>query len=240
LDEFEYYNAAFLVNPEGEFVARYRKRNLVMFGEYVPLVRWLPFVKWFTPVEGSFTPGDRPIPFVFTVPAEKPALAEASSDAIPESATTNSNTPTENGIVVRTSPLICFEDIFPALSRESAGDDTAFLVNLTNDGWFGEGAAQWQHAANASFRTIENGLPLVRCTNTGLTCWFDSQGRLRDFLKDAIGTIYGQGFICVQIPLPVPGEKPAPTFYHQRGDWFGWACIGFSALGAIVRIRRFS
>ena len=49
-----------------EFVARYRKRNLVIFGEYIPLVRWLPFVKWFTPIEGGFTPGDRPVPFVLT------------------------------------------------------------------------------------------------------------------------------------------------------------------------------
>ena len=47
-DALEFYNAALLVNPDGEFVARYRKRNLVIFGEYIPLVRWLPFVKWFT------------------------------------------------------------------------------------------------------------------------------------------------------------------------------------------------
>ena len=56
-DGYEYYNASFLVNPDGDFVERYRKRKLVIFGEYIPLVRWLPFVKWFTPIEGGFTPG---------------------------------------------------------------------------------------------------------------------------------------------------------------------------------------
>ena len=59
LTRYEFYNASFLVNPDGEFVSRYRKRNLVVFGEYIPLVRWLPFVKWFTPIEGGFTPGER-------------------------------------------------------------------------------------------------------------------------------------------------------------------------------------
>ena len=49
------------------------------------------------------------------------------------------------------------------LAREAADDDTDFLVNLTNDGWFGESAAQWQHAAAALFRAVENGLPLIRC-----------------------------------------------------------------------------
>ena len=49
--------------------------------------------------------------------------------------------------------------------------DTDFLLNLTNNGWFGESAAQWQHATSALFRAVENGVPLVRCTNNGLTKW---------------------------------------------------------------------
>jgi apolipoprotein N-acyltransferase len=133
-DKYEYYNASFLVSPDGEFVSRYIKRNLVVFGEYIPLVRWLPFVKWFTPIEGGFTPGERAVPFVLTRPD------------------------------VKTSPLICFEDIFPQTAREAADDDTDFLVNLTNNGWFGDSSAQWQHAAAAVFRAVENGLPLIRCS----------------------------------------------------------------------------
>ena len=82
-DDVEFYNASFLVNPDGEFVSRYIKRNLVVFGEYIPLVRWLPFLKWFTPVGSGFTRGERAVPFILTGPKAK------------------------------TSTLICFEDIFP-------------------------------------------------------------------------------------------------------------------------------
>jgi apolipoprotein N-acyltransferase len=205
-DDYEFYNASFLVNPDGEFVRRYRKRNLVVFGEYIPLVRWLPFVKWFTPIEGGFTPGNRTVPFALT------------------------------NLDVKTSVLICFEDIFPHLAREYAEDDTDFLVNLTNNGWFGESAAQWQHAAGALFRAVENGLPLIRCSNNGLTGWVDAHGRLRQIFHDDRGAIYGAGFMTAEIPLLAPGEKRPPTFYHQHGDWFGWLCVGIA--GMLVVFRR--
>jgi apolipoprotein N-acyltransferase len=204
-DKYEYYNASFLVTPDGEFLNRYVKRNLVVFGEYIPLVRWLPFVKWFTPIEGGFTPGTRPIPF---------ALAN---------------------LDVKICTLICFEDMFPFLARESAEEDTDFLVNLTNNGWFGESAAQWQHAAGALFRAVENGLPLVRCSNNGLTGWVDAHGRLRQVFRDERGTIYGPGFMRAEIPLLAHDGKRVPTFYHRHGDWFGWACV---AISAIVLARR--
>jgi apolipoprotein N-acyltransferase len=207
-DGYEYYNASFLVSPDGEFVSRYRKRNLVVFGEYIPLVRWLPFVKWFTPIEGGFTPGDRPVPFLLTNPN------------------------------VKTSVLICFEDIFPHLAREYADDDTDFLVNLTNNGWFGESAAQWQHAAGALFRAVENGLPLLRCSNNGLTCWVDAHGRLRQVFRDDRGTVYGAGFMTAAIPLPAPGDHHARTFYRRHGDWFGWSCVGIAGVVLVLRIAR--
>jgi apolipoprotein N-acyltransferase len=204
-DDYEFYNASFLVNPDGEFVSRYRKRNLVVFGEYLPLVRWLPFVKWFTPIEGGFTPGDRPVPFALT------------------------------NLRVTTSVLICFEDIFPHLAREYAEDDTDFLVNLTNNGWFGESAAQWQHAAGALFRAVENGLPLIRCANNGLTGWVDAQGRLRQVFHDDRGAIYGAGCLTAEIPLLAPGEKRPPTFYHRHGDWFGWVCVALAGIRLVFR-----
>jgi apolipoprotein N-acyltransferase len=199
-DDYEYYNASFLVAPDGDFANRYRKRNLVIFGEYVPLVRWLPFVKWFTPIEGGFTPGNRPVPFALT------------------------------NLDVKASVLICFEDIFPHLAREYADDDTDFLVNLTNNGWFGERAAQWQHAAGAVFRAVENGLPLIRCSNNGLTGWVDARGRLRQVFRDDRGTIYGPGSLTAEIPLLGTGEKREPTFYHRHGDAFGWACVGVAVI----------
>ena len=58
-DDFDVFNAAYLVDPEGRFTAVYHKQKLVIFGEYIPLVRWLPFIKWFTPITGGFASGDR-------------------------------------------------------------------------------------------------------------------------------------------------------------------------------------
>jgi apolipoprotein N-acyltransferase len=201
--EREYYNASFLISPEGELMSRYKKRSLVMFGEYIPLAHWIPFIKALTPwMPGSFTPGDRPVPFVMDIP---------SRDGEP-------------GVRVKTSVLICFEDVFAHSAREYVDEDTDFLVNITNDGWFGEGAAQRQHAAAAAFRSVENHVPLVRCSNTGLTCWIDAQGRFQQVFHDAQERIYGPGFMTAKIPV-LNGGTRAPTFYRQHGDWFGWSCV---------------
>jgi len=209
-DDTDYFNASFLISPAGKIAARYCKRNLVMFGEYIPLVRWLPFIKWFTPIQGGFTPGERGVPFEMGGP----------------------------GWHVKTATLICYEDMFPALGRDSAEPDTDFLVNLTNDGWFGEGAAQWQQAAGAAFRAVENGLPLVRCANTGLTCWMDAHGRVRDFFADKNGSVYGAGFFTAEIPLRTSVESRQPTFYHEYGDWFGWSCVALAVATLAARWLR--
>jgi apolipoprotein N-acyltransferase len=240
-DDFEYYNASFLVNPAGEFVARYVKRNLVIFGEYIPLEHTLPFVKWFTPVQGSFTPGNRVVPFDLAGWGEQPVPAKRSAKTDPREPEAEPQT-SPPGVSprepVKTSVLICFEDTFASLAREAATPDTDFLLNLTNDGWFGEGAAQWQHVATARFRAVENRRPLVRCTNTGLTCWIDSCGRVRDCFRDENGSVYGAGYLTVKIPLLAPGERPAPTFYRRHGDWFGWLCAGLALLRVAVTLAR--
>jgi apolipoprotein N-acyltransferase len=122
------------------------------------------------------------------------------------------------------------------VAREYVQDDTDFLVNLTNDGWFGEGAAQWQQAAAAVFRAVENGVPLVRCCNNGLTCWADATGRLREIFKNTAGSVYGAGAMTIDLPLSQPGEKRVPTFYNQHGDWFGWFCVGVTGILLVVKI----
>jgi apolipoprotein N-acyltransferase len=204
--EADFYNSSFLVSPQGELMASYRKRNLVVFGEYIPLVRWFPFLKWFTPVEQGYSAGTRNVPF---------ELAD---------------------LQVRASTLICFEDLFPHLARHSVNKETDFLVNLTNNGWFGESAAQWQHATSALFRAVENGLPLVRCANNGLTCWVDSCGRLREVLRDRAGSVYDPGFMSMNIPLRDRGGPE--TFYNAHGDWFGWSCVGIAGLRLGARVWR--
>jgi apolipoprotein N-acyltransferase len=201
----DYFNASFLISPDGQLEERYCKRRLVIFGEYVPLQPWLPLLKWFTPVGDGFQPGRRPVPFV--MPRAK------------------------------TSVLICFEDIFPHAVREYVETDTDFLLNLTNNGWFGESAAQWQHAANAALRAVENRLPLVRCANNGLTCWVDAWGRLQDVYFPGSTDIYRAGFKTAAIPLLPPGTKRAATFYRVHGDWLGWGCVTFAALLVLRQVR---
>ena len=227
-NDYDAFNAAFLFNPAGRCAAIYHKQNLVIFGEYIPLVRWLPFIKWFTPITGSFASGDRVVPF--EMERRPPARQESNAD-IP-GARSETGAPDR----VKTSTLICFEDVFPELAREYVQDDTDFLVNLTNDGWFGEGAAQWQQTAAAVFRAVENGVPLVRSANNGVTCWVDANGRLREIFRDNTGSVYGVGAMTIELPLSQPGEKRAPTFYNQHGDWFGWLCVGVTGILLVVKI----
>jgi apolipoprotein N-acyltransferase len=131
---------------------------------------------------------------------------------------------------VKISPLICFEDMFPGVARKAADDAPDFLVNLTNDGWFSDSAEQWQHLANAVFRAVENGLPLVRCANNGITCWIDEYGRVQEIFRTATGNEYGPGVLTMNIPLRSAVETVRPTFYHRHGDWFVWLCAGITVI----------
>lgn len=207
-DDLLFFNAAWLISPRGLIADTYHKRRLVIFGEYVPLADWLPFTKWFTTITGSFTAGTKATQFPL------------------------------RDLDVTAAPLICFEDVFPHGVRDHVTEDTDLLVNLTNDGWFGEGSEQWQHAANATFRAIENGVPLVRSCNNGLTIWIDEVGRIRRTLLDENNTIYGSGFATFTVPLrSAPHEL---TFYNRHGDVFGWACVVvavWSAIGNAIRRR---
>jgi len=229
--ENDCFNSSFLVSPDGTLVARYCKRHLVMFGEFLP--RWLPFAKWFTTITGDFARGDRVVPFELE---RRPWALREPNQPPPDEKRAGSEIGAP--IRVKTATLICFEDVFPHLAREYADNDTDFLVNLTNDGWFGEGAEQWQHAGSAVFRAVENGLPLLRCCNNGLTCWIDSHGRLQQIFRDDTGSIYGAGVMTAQIPVLPPGETRPRTFYNEHGDWFGWLCVAVAAPVLLARLSR--
>lgn len=197
--EVDLFNSAFLVNPAGELANRYHKRRLVMFGEYMPMRDWFPFLKQFRGSGGGLTPGVRDVPFELGAQRAKAAV------------------------------LICFEDVFPHFARLSVSAETDFLLNLTNDGWFGQGSAQWQHAAIAVFRAVENGIPLVRCTNNGLTCWVDSNGRMHEVYFDGSQDVHQAGFKFARLPLKTEAKRQL-TFYTRLGDLFGWSCVVFTAM----------
>jgi apolipoprotein N-acyltransferase len=205
----EHYNAAILVGPGGQVEERYHKQRLVIFGEFIPFENILPFMKWLTPIGSSFTPGRGPAAFRFG---------------------TNRS--------VNASPMICFEDVFPHHTRSHVTPETDFLLELTNNGWFGESSAQWQHCAAAALRAVENGVPLVRCANNGLTCWLDEFGGLHDVLQSASGSVYDAGFLSTRVPLRPDGEPRPLTFYNRHGDVFGWLCFAAMIIGTASTFRR--
>lgn len=108
----------------------------------------------------------------------------------------------------RTVPLICYELIFP---RHSGGLDLRqdYLLQITNDAWFGTFSGPYQHLDQARFRAVEQGLSLVRAANTGVSAVIDPQGRVIRSLP-----LGEAGFIDVRVPAPAD-----PTPYSRTGDW---------------------
>ncbi len=140
--------------------------------------------------------------------------------------------PSANG---RFGCLVCFESIFPDLSREDVRRGARWLVNITNDEWFGNSPALTQHAAMAVFRAVENHVPLARCANTGLTFLVDANGRVVERLP-----VFEPAILTGRLPHP-----GAPTLYTRLGDWPGLTSVAAVLLlligapvGALTRRAR--
>lgn len=127
------------------------------------------------------------------------------------------------------APLICFEAIFPDLARDDVRRGAKWLVNVTNDEWFGNSAALYQHAAMSVFRAVENHVPLARCANTGLTLVTDSNGRVR-----ARVPVFEPEVLVTRLSRPGP-----PTLFTRVGDWPGALAVTVVvALLAAPLLRR--
>ncbi len=143
-------------------------------------------------------------------------------------------TPGERTVLFPSPPgpfscLVCFEAIFPDLARSDVRAGARWLVNITNDEWFGNSAALYQHAAMSVFRAVENRVPLARCANTGLTLVADANGRVVATLP-----VFAPGVLVTE--LPRAGTVGFPTPYTRFGDWPG--VVGLLALAGIaVRAR---
>ena len=225
--EERWINGVFLVSPDnGVAEGFYAKRHLVPFGEYVPMRPVLGWLEKVVPVGGDFTSGKGPS--LLTV-----HTGEASKET-------------------RIGALICYEDIFPSLARESVRSGAEVLVVNTNNGWFGEGAAAYQHAAHTVLRAVETRRPVLRAGNAGWSGWIDECGTIRAVLtKDATtgvvrtlpaargenpGTVYfrGSGTLQVSRDARFFGVQ---TFYVRWGDWFVVASVGLS-LATWAALRR--
>ena len=141
------FNAALIREPDGGLGAPVAKRVLVPFGEYIPLIGGIPWVRRTLGDVDALTPGDRP------------EILQ-----------------TDSGLAL--GVLNCFEDTLGYVAVDVRSAD--LLVNITNDAWFGRGAAPWQHLMLARWRSIELRREMVRAVNTGVTGRVDALGRLAE------------------------------------------------------------
>ncbi|HNW39466.1 MAG TPA: apolipoprotein N-acyltransferase [Candidatus Omnitrophota bacterium] len=131
--------------------------------------------------------------------------------------------------------LICFEDLFPELSREFVRRGAKFLVNITNDAWYKEGSAPYQHFAASVFRSVENRVYLARAANTGISGFIDPSGRILGVVRDAQGKeIFVQGYLTRSIGL----AKTKRTFYNRYGDFFIVFCWLLDACAIIIILKK--
>jgi apolipoprotein N-acyltransferase len=129
--------------------------------------------------------------------------------------------------------LICYEGIFPGLTRRFVAGGADFMVNITNDAWFGRTSAPYQHLAMAAVRAIENRVPLVRVANTGFSAMVDVDGTIR----------WRTGLFETEWRVDTVSWTGISTFYARYGDCFVYGCLVLLALivvGGMIRPRNVS
>jgi apolipoprotein N-acyltransferase len=123
---------------------------------------------------------------------------------------------------------ISYEVYFPAEVRRLFQRGAGFLVNITNDAWYGRSAAPVQHLAMAVFRAVEHGAFLVRSANTGISAIIDPRGRIREQ-----SAIFAEAVLVGKIR-----DQAAGTLYTRIGDFFAWLAVAGSAGAALWRWNR--
>lgn len=211
------WNSIAVMSPDDD-LQTHRKRHLVIFGETIPLVDKLPWLRKIYEQQagvefgGSFTPGESVEPL---------------------------QVPTLDGRMLGAIPTICFEDTVARLVRLFVRPGPQVIVNVTNDGWFKESAAAAQHFANARFRSIELRRPMLRSANSGISAALDSAGSTAhpdtgkpQVIRDATGSHFTRGSLLVELDVPV---KPSFSLYAIIGDW---GVIGLALLALVLSFAR--
>ncbi|MDB6167790.1 MAG: apolipoprotein N-acyltransferase [Verrucomicrobia bacterium] len=201
-----WYNGVFAIDPvTGLQTSYYAKRHLVPFGEYVPLRPVLGWLSKIVPVGDDFAHGLDAAPLVLSLP----------------------------GGVFTFGPLVCYEDIYPQLARSSVLSGADVLVVQTNNAWFGEGGAAYQHAANSVLRAVETRRPVLRCGNGGWSGWIDEFGSIRAVLTNDEGSIYFRGTKTIAVARDSRWVNRL-SFYVEHGDWFVGVSAGLALFGFLL------
>ncbi len=190
------YNSIYVIDHDGSVLSVYDKLHLVPFGEFLPYQDWM-----------------EKLGFV--------QLTKVQGGFIPGTR----RRPMEIPNAPRMLPLVCYEAIFPGdiVVRD---DRPGWIVNLTNDGWFGISTGPYQHLQQARLRAIEQGLPVVRAANTGVSAVIDPLGRM--VARLGLGV---EGVLDSSLPSAIP-----PTIYARSGD-IPAAIIVIVAFAFVVRRR---
>jgi apolipoprotein N-acyltransferase len=189
-----YYNSAIFLQPDSA-VEIYDKMHLVPFGEYIPLRSIFSFLETVVPI-GEVQHGTdfRVFRARISGQTQQPAF----------------------------STLICFEDVFPELARRFVNAGAQFLVTVTNDAWYQQTSAPYQHFQASVFRAIENRVWMVRSANTGVSGFIRPDGTIEGLVCDAAGkVIFVPGYLTREIRI----SAGTVTAYTKFGDWFILAAL---------------
>ncbi|MBM4165402.1 MAG: apolipoprotein N-acyltransferase [Ignavibacteria bacterium] len=199
------YNSSMLLKPNSNEIQTCAKSILVPFAERVPYADYFSFSKlfeWGIGISGWGKGTDSTI-FNFT---------------------------TTTGKIIHFANLICFESVFPQLATKFAKNGADFFTVITNDSWWGNTSGVYQHLRFGIFRAIENRKWLVRCANSGISCFIDPYGRI----------YYSTDFNTQQVIMKEISLSNEKTFYNEHSDWFTlWNVIIASLLLAIAFTKKY-
>ena len=157
---------------------------------------------------GEYVPFKRWLPFLGKMVAQ---VGDFTAGTVGETLTWNN---------YRLGVLICYEAIFPYISRKVTANGAALLINITNDAWYGTTAAPYQLFSITVFRAIENRRALVRAANTGISGFIDPAGRILAFTD-----LFTEDALVMNVPL-----LTEQTWYTRLGDSFARLCLAVVAI----------
>lgn len=203
-------NAALMLDASGTPGAKYEKIKRVPFGEYVPFRQFLP--EWLV------------------------KMADMGRDLTPG----KSFEPLLIAPGVKAGMSICFEDVFDCIAREETRRGANLLLVISNDAWYPTSSEPTQHLANAVFRTVETGLPMLRVGNNSASCLINPNGEITDCLMNKT-LLNGKRVVAPELRGRASGVftimlelQPKPTFYTRFGNLFIALCWLLSIAGTIV------